>query len=125
MGADSRFCVGQKAAGAYFRDPSSPDHVGLCATEDVLIAGDMVLPRISTNVSVFAVGPKGNHLQQYLDSLNNLPNFPDYHAWCRRMGGRFVACRPALGNCTHTISRGWRKCWKPASHRNRLPISSR
>jgi glyoxylase-like metal-dependent hydrolase (beta-lactamase superfamily II) len=43
---------------------------------NVLISGDMVLPRISTNVSVFAVEPEANPVQQYLDSLakyNDLP----------------------------------------------------
>jgi glyoxylase-like metal-dependent hydrolase (beta-lactamase superfamily II) len=37
----------------------------------------MVLPRISTNVSVFAVEPEGNPLQQYLDSLDKFADLPD------------------------------------------------
>jgi len=36
----------------------------------VLISGDMVLPRISTNVSVFAHEPDGNPLRLYLNSLD-------------------------------------------------------
>jgi glyoxylase-like metal-dependent hydrolase (beta-lactamase superfamily II) len=37
--------------------------------DGVLIAGDMVLPRISTNVSVFDMEPEGSPLALYLESL--------------------------------------------------------
>ena len=48
----------------------SPEHVSLfCAELNCLISGDMVLPRISTNVSVWASEPLGNPLQMFLDSL--------------------------------------------------------
>lgn len=55
----------------------APEHVSLyCAQIGVLISGDMVLPRISTNVSVFALEPEGNPLQLYLDSLNKYAELP-------------------------------------------------
>jgi glyoxylase-like metal-dependent hydrolase (beta-lactamase superfamily II) len=55
----------------------SPEHAALYSDElKVLISGDMVLPRISTNVSVFAVEPEGNPLQQYLDSLDKFAGLP-------------------------------------------------
>ncbi|MES2151597.1 MAG: MBL fold metallo-hydrolase [Pseudomonadota bacterium] len=55
----------------------SPEHAALyCAELGTLISGDMVLPRISTNVSVFAVEPEGNPLQQYLDSLDRYDALP-------------------------------------------------
>jgi glyoxylase-like metal-dependent hydrolase (beta-lactamase superfamily II) len=55
----------------------SPEHAALyCAGLQVLISGDMVLPRISTNVSVFAVEPEGNPLQLYLDSLGKFKDLP-------------------------------------------------
>jgi glyoxylase-like metal-dependent hydrolase (beta-lactamase superfamily II) len=55
----------------------SPEHASLYSEElNVLISGDMVLPRISTNVSVFAVEPEGNPLQQYLDSLDKFADLP-------------------------------------------------
>lgn len=48
----------------------SPEHIALVQPESgVLISGDMVLPRISTNVSVYSGEPEGNPLQQFLDSL--------------------------------------------------------
>jgi glyoxylase-like metal-dependent hydrolase (beta-lactamase superfamily II) len=56
----------------------SPEHASLyCEALKVLISGDMVLPRISTNVSVFAIEPEGNPLQQYLDSLGKFKDLPD------------------------------------------------
>ncbi|QCP48020.1 MBL fold metallo-hydrolase [Trinickia violacea] len=48
----------------------SPEHCALhCEADGVLISGDMVLPRISTNVSVFDIEPEGNPLALYLESL--------------------------------------------------------
>jgi glyoxylase-like metal-dependent hydrolase (beta-lactamase superfamily II) len=56
----------------------SPEHVSLYSEAlNVLVSGDMVLPRISTNVSVFAVEPEGNPLQLYLDSLEKFSGLPD------------------------------------------------
>ncbi len=50
----------------------SPEHIALYtedADQPILISGDMVLPRISTNVSVFEIEPEANPLDWYLDSL--------------------------------------------------------
>ena len=56
----------------------SPEHASLyCAKLNILVSGDMVLPRISTNVSVFAVEPDGNPLQLYLDSLGKFADLPE------------------------------------------------
>ena len=55
----------------------APEHASLYCTElNVLISGDMVLPRISTNVSVFAIEPEANPVQQYLDSLKKFADLP-------------------------------------------------
>lgn len=51
----------------------SPEHASLyCAEQGVLISGDMLLPKISTNISVFAVTPVADVLGQYLASLQRL-----------------------------------------------------
>ena len=56
----------------------SPEHASLwCEELNLLISGDMVLPRISTNMSVFAVEPEANPLQLYLDSLQRYAGLPD------------------------------------------------
>ena len=55
----------------------APEHVSLyCEDDKLLIAGDMVLPRISTNVSVFDLEPDGNPLPRYLHSLDRLLLLP-------------------------------------------------
>jgi glyoxylase-like metal-dependent hydrolase (beta-lactamase superfamily II) len=51
----------------------SPEHMALyCAEHGVLISGDMLLPRISTNVSVFAATPDADALGWYLESLTRM-----------------------------------------------------
>ena len=48
----------------------APEHIALhCDELGLLISGDMVLPRISTNVSVYDLEPESNPLTLYLDSL--------------------------------------------------------
>jgi glyoxylase-like metal-dependent hydrolase (beta-lactamase superfamily II) len=48
----------------------SPEHASLFSRErGVLISGDMLLPRISTNVSVWAPEPDADPLRRFLDSL--------------------------------------------------------
>ncbi len=49
----------------------APEHAALyCRELDVLISGDMLLPRISTNISVFAATPEADALGWFLASLN-------------------------------------------------------
>jgi len=48
----------------------SPEHAALyCKKKNILISGDMVLPRISTNISVWVQEPEADPLGLYLDSL--------------------------------------------------------
>lgn len=56
----------------------APEHIALfCAELTTLISGDMVLPRISTNVSVHASEPEANPLQLFLSSLRRYLDLPD------------------------------------------------
>ncbi len=56
----------------------APEHASLyCDTLRVLISGDMVLPRISTNVSVFDYEPDSNPLPLYLNSLRRYDGLPE------------------------------------------------
>ena len=50
--------------------------LGAARRSGVLISGDMVLPRISTNVSVHDVEPEGNPLAQYLASIGRMRALP-------------------------------------------------
>ena len=55
----------------------APEHASLyCAEAGVLISGDMLLPRISTNVSVFAATPDDDPLARFLDSISAFKHLP-------------------------------------------------
>jgi glyoxylase-like metal-dependent hydrolase (beta-lactamase superfamily II) len=55
----------------------APEHIALHAQSlGVLIAGDMVLPRISTNVSVHDVEPEADPLTAFLASIDKLGALP-------------------------------------------------
>lgn len=48
----------------------APEHMALsCEKLKILISGDMVLPRISTNVSVYEMEPEADALRLFLDSI--------------------------------------------------------
>jgi glyoxylase-like metal-dependent hydrolase (beta-lactamase superfamily II) len=56
----------------------APEHIALyCEQLGLLISGDMVLPRISTNVSVHDLEPESNPLALYLDSLRAYEALPE------------------------------------------------
>lgn len=49
----------------------SPEHAALwCSNRNILISGDQILPRISTNVSLQSYEPNGDPLGLYLNSLS-------------------------------------------------------
>jgi glyoxylase-like metal-dependent hydrolase (beta-lactamase superfamily II) len=55
----------------------APEHIALhCAELDLLISGDMVLPRISTNVSVYELEPEASPLPLYLASISAMRSLP-------------------------------------------------
>jgi len=55
----------------------APEHMSLhCADLGLLISGDMVLPRISTNVSVIDLEPEANPLPLYLASIERMRALP-------------------------------------------------
>ena len=68
-GGDWRVLIGEGHA---------PEHVMLYSAErGILISGDQLLPRISTNVSVSAVNPEDEPLSRWLSSLERLSELPD------------------------------------------------
>ena len=55
----------------------APEHMALyCDDQGVLISGDMVLPRISTNVSVYEMEPEADALSLFLTSLDRYKPLP-------------------------------------------------
>ncbi len=56
----------------------APEHIALhCPALNVLISGDMILPRISTNVSVYDLEPEANSLKLFLESIAKMAALPD------------------------------------------------
>jgi glyoxylase-like metal-dependent hydrolase (beta-lactamase superfamily II) len=56
----------------------SAEHASLyCAELRVLISGDMLLPRISTNVSAFAAAPEADPLGTFLASIDRFKALPE------------------------------------------------
>jgi glyoxylase-like metal-dependent hydrolase (beta-lactamase superfamily II) len=55
----------------------SPEHAALyCAQLGIMISGDMVLPRISTNISVYAATPDADPITQFVTSLARYAELP-------------------------------------------------
>lgn len=55
----------------------APEHIALyCDELKALLGGDMMLPRISTNVSVHAGEPEANSLKLFLDSIVKFMDLP-------------------------------------------------
>jgi glyoxylase-like metal-dependent hydrolase (beta-lactamase superfamily II) len=56
----------------------APEHAALwCASKNVLISGDQVLPRITTNVGVWGNQPESNPLHLFLSSMGKLSHVAD------------------------------------------------
>ena len=56
----------------------APEHIALyCDEVKLLISGDMMLPRISTNVSVHDVEPESDPLKQFLASVDRFLELPE------------------------------------------------
>lgn len=78
-------------------DGHSPEHMSLhCASLKVLISGDMLLPKISTNVSVTDIEPEGDPLQAFLASLERLRDLPVDTLVLPSHGRPFVGVHPRI-----------------------------
>jgi len=75
--AGDAFAIGQARWQVIPGYGHSPEHGSLYSAElNVLISGDMLLPRISTNVSVWPVEPDGDPLERFLTSLDRFVGLP-------------------------------------------------
>ena len=71
--ADDRLTIGGRTFVVMTGGGHSPEHVMLfCAEDNLLIAGDQILAKISPNVSVEAMEPDGDPLGIYLRSLERM-----------------------------------------------------
>jgi glyoxylase-like metal-dependent hydrolase (beta-lactamase superfamily II) len=104
----------------------SPEHIALHdAANRVLIAGDMLLPRITTNVNVFATTPEEDSLVRYLDSLAAWHDLPDETLVLPSHGLPFRGARARIdfirGHHAERLERLLAVCTAPVSATDLLP----
>ena len=76
----------------------APEHIALhCADLSVLIGGDMILPRISTNVSVYELEPEADALTLFLSSIDRFLPLPDYTLVLPSHGKPFTGLHTRIG----------------------------
>ena len=105
----------------------SPEHAALyCPALEVLISGDMVLPRISTNVSVFAIEPEANPVRLYLDSLQKFRRLPSSTLVLPSHGKPFVGLHTRIDQLEHhhaqRLAEVLNACTTPQSATDIVPI---
>ena len=77
MQDDTRLVIGGREWRCISGFGHAPEHLALyCAASKVLISGDMVLPRISTNVSVYPQEPEADALALFLMSIDKFRALP-------------------------------------------------
>ena len=93
----------------------APEHIALyCDSLRLLISGDMMLPRISTNVSVHDIEPESNPLQVVPRFDRQVPGACPRTRWCcPRTASRSAACTNASGSCTTITATAWPR-WSQA-----------
>lgn len=76
--ADASVQIGERTWQCISGFGHSPEHMALHDAQNrLLISGDMLLPSISTNISVYAIEPDSNPLQLFLDSLDKMAHLCD------------------------------------------------
>jgi glyoxylase-like metal-dependent hydrolase (beta-lactamase superfamily II) len=77
IGGD-RVPIGGHEWRAFIGHGHAPEHLSLyCEALNVVIAGDMLLSTISTNVSVWSIDPEGDPLRLFLESLKRYRELPE------------------------------------------------
>lgn len=105
----------------------APEHASLfCQELGVLISGDMLLPRISTNVSVYDADPDADPLGLYLDSLDKYLPLPDDTLVLPSHGKPFTGMKPRIeqlkAHHDDRLADTLGACKKPAHAREIVPV---
>jgi glyoxylase-like metal-dependent hydrolase (beta-lactamase superfamily II) len=75
---DDRLAIGRHGWRAIIGHGHAPEHLSLyCEALNAVIAGDMLLSTISTNVSVWSIDPEGDPLRLFLDSIARYRELPE------------------------------------------------
>jgi glyoxylase-like metal-dependent hydrolase (beta-lactamase superfamily II) len=105
----------------------APEHASLfCKELGVLISGDMLLPRISTNVSVYDADPDADPLGLYLDSIEKYLALPEDALVLPSHGKPFTGIRPRVAQLKahhdDRLADTLGACEKPANAREIVPV---
>jgi glyoxylase-like metal-dependent hydrolase (beta-lactamase superfamily II) len=105
----------------------APEHASLfCKDLGVLISGDMLLPRISTNVSVYDADPDADPLGLYLSSLDRYLPLPDETLVLPSHGKPFTGMKPRIDQLKahhdERLAETLGACKKPATAREIVPV---
>jgi glyoxylase-like metal-dependent hydrolase (beta-lactamase superfamily II) len=105
----------------------APEHACLyCQDLGVMISGDMVLPRISTNVSVYDAEPDADPLGLFLDSLDKLKVLPEETLILPSHGKPFTGMRQRIAELkAHhdaRLAETMVACKEPTTARELVPI---
>jgi glyoxylase-like metal-dependent hydrolase (beta-lactamase superfamily II) len=105
----------------------APEHAALwCAGRNVLISGDQVLPRITTNVAVWGSQPESNPLKLFLDSMSRFAHvaaealvLPSHDRVFRGVHARIAQLH---GHHEERLERLLEGCREPISAYDALPL---
>jgi glyoxylase-like metal-dependent hydrolase (beta-lactamase superfamily II) len=105
----------------------APEHASLyCQVLGVLISGDMLLPRISTNVSVYGADPDADPLGLYLSSLDRYLPLPDGTLVLPSHGKPFTGMKARIDQLKahhdERLAEAIGACKKPATAREIVPV---
>lgn len=106
----------------------APEHIALHgASAGVLISGDMVLPRISTNVSVIDLEPEADPLPLYLASLARMRELPADTLVLPSHGRPFTGLHTRIDQLQahhdERLQEAWQACReRPCSAADLLPV---
>lgn len=106
----------------------APEHIALfCDELHILLGGDMMLPRISTNVSVYETEPEANALRQFLDSIDRFLALPEDTLTLPSHGKPFTGLHTRIGQLhdhhRDRLADVLRACAeKPCSAADMLPV---
>ncbi len=105
----------------------APEHAMLyCAASNVLISGDQVLPKITTNVGVWPSQPNGDPLKLFLDSMNKFAGLPGDVLILPSHGPVFRGLHERLTQLKHhhdeRLAEVVEACAKPKTAADLLPV---
>jgi glyoxylase-like metal-dependent hydrolase (beta-lactamase superfamily II) len=105
----------------------APEHVCLYQRElGVLISGDQVLPKITTNVSVWPDQPEGNPLKLYLDSMDKFRPLPEESLVLPSHGLPFLGLHARLDQLAEhheeRLARTLAACAEPLTATELIPV---